>query len=309
MGIGTNAYITYAQTVNREDLIDIITNIDPVDTQFQSSIGSVDATATLHEWPIDTLDSAAANAHLEAETVSAAAITAPTRTTNRVQHLIKSFTVSDVQEAVKSAGNSSSASYLKAKKLKELARDIEFALISTATAVSGDSATAPVMKGALGWITTNQVTATSSTSASAVGETDFNSALAKVWAAGGKPKMFTVYCGTIQKGGIDAFTGNGTRFNEVNAKDALLNATVSVYNSSYGKVAVDLHQIMNGSYPGYVLILGDLSLWRKAWLIKPGGFEKLARQGTYTQYQVACSLTLEAGNQKGAARMSGYKSS
>jgi hypothetical protein len=304
MAIGTNAFTSYGKVVDREDLVDIIKNIDPVDTQFQSSIGSVNATATLHEWPVDVLAAAALNVNLEAVIVSATAITAPTRITNRCQHLIKSFTISDVQEAVKSAGNSSSSSYQKAKTLKELARDLEYSMIINSAAISGDTATAPKMCGAIGAIATNVVCGAT---ASAITEAQFNTLLATVWATAGKPKAFTMFMGVVQKKIVDAFTGNGTRFNEVDAKDAALNATVSVYYSSFGKCLLDLHQIMHSDAPGRILCFADLSNFRKAWLIKPTGFEKMARTGTFQQYAVSCSLTLEYGAEKSAGQSYNFK--
>lgn len=49
MAIGTNTYTTYDTAGMREDLIDEISNIDPVETWFQSSIGSARAKQRYHE--------------------------------------------------------------------------------------------------------------------------------------------------------------------------------------------------------------------------------------------------------------------
>jgi hypothetical protein len=42
----------------REDLADVIYNISPTDTPFQSSVGRTKATAVYHEWQTDSLAAA-----------------------------------------------------------------------------------------------------------------------------------------------------------------------------------------------------------------------------------------------------------
>ena len=42
----------------REDLADVIYNISPTDTPFQSSVGRTKATAVYHEWQTDALEAA-----------------------------------------------------------------------------------------------------------------------------------------------------------------------------------------------------------------------------------------------------------
>ena len=62
MAILSNTYTTYDTVGMREDLIDVISNIDPVSTWFQSNIGNTRATQRLHEWLLDALAAPAANA-------------------------------------------------------------------------------------------------------------------------------------------------------------------------------------------------------------------------------------------------------
>ena len=61
MAVPSNTYQTYQSIGNREDLIDIIENISPVDTFVTSNTGSKRATAVLHEWQTDALAAAAAS--------------------------------------------------------------------------------------------------------------------------------------------------------------------------------------------------------------------------------------------------------
>src|SRR3990172_9424745 len=129
MAIPTNNFTTYDSIGNREDLINIITNISPVDTWFTSKIGNTKATSRFHEWQTDSLASPAANAHIERDTITATAITPTTRTGCYTQILQKSFMVTNTQDVVDKAGRDTDTAYQLQKNMKELAMDIEYALL------------------------------------------------------------------------------------------------------------------------------------------------------------------------------------
>ena len=76
MAIVTNTQQTYQAIGRREDLSNTIYNIAPSDTPFMSMIGKAKATNTLAEWQTDSLDAAAANAHIEGDDYAYDAITA-----------------------------------------------------------------------------------------------------------------------------------------------------------------------------------------------------------------------------------------
>lgn len=302
MAIGTNTFQTYVAIGNREDLIDLIENISPSENWFTKNTGRATAKAVYHEWQTDSLAAATANAHTEGEVASAAAITPTVRIGNYTQIIVKDFSVTETQEATVAAGRDSEIAYQKAKHLKELANDIEYALIVNSAAVSGASATARQLKGVLGWITTNVTTATSATSASAVNETDFNANLALIWAQGGVPS--TAIMGAVQKRAISAFTGNNTRFNDI--ERAKIQAKVDVYMSDFGEVRTKLHRVMNTAAPGQVVIFGEMRLWRKAFL-RQKGWEMMAKTGSFEHWHIESELTLESLQEKGSGKLTGYK--
>jgi len=68
--------------------------------------------------------------------------------------------VSETQEVVNKAGRKSEVNYQTQKKLRELAKDIEYALVVNAASAVGASGTARTMKGISGWIATNVTTGT-----------------------------------------------------------------------------------------------------------------------------------------------------
>lgn len=306
MAIATAAFTTYTAIGNREDLSDIIKNISPVDTFFTSNTGDTDAKARYHEWQTDALAAAAANAQIEGDDSMAATAVTPTgRAGNYTQILRKVWTITETQEVVEKAGRKSEQAYQAQKNLKELATDIEYALVINAAAASGATGTARTLKGALGWITTNV------SSASATGldltETLYNDNLALIWAQGGRPQH--TLCGAYQKRKISAFTANSTRFNDTEKSGKnTLQAAVDVYKSDFGAINIHLHYIMNAAAASVVLNLGDMNLWNKAWLRRPA-VKELAKTGDATKKMAIAELTLASLQEKGAGQITANKSS
>lgn len=296
MAIGTNMFTQYETVGLREDLIDVITNITPVDTWFQSTIGSGVAKQKYHEWQADVLASPAANIQIEGNQWAATAITPTVRTGNYCQILGKAFLVAESQEDASKAGRSSEVNYQKANKLKELANDIEYALIVNSSSAAGASGTARQLKGLAGWISTNVSTGTG-TGNEILTESMLLDNLQLIWAAGGKPSNSIM--GSFQKRKIDGFTTN-TR--NINADQKKLVSTISVYESAFGIISLRLHHVMETSLPGYVITLGDLGLWKKAWY-RPLKWKQLPYTGFGEFWAVEAELTLESRQQKGSGML------
>lgn len=295
--IPTNTFQTYAAIGNREDLIDIITNISPMDTWFTSNTGSTRAISTLHEWQTDALDTAAANAQIEGNDASAQAVTATTRLGNYTQILWKVFFISETQRAIVAAGRNDEVDYQTLKMSKSLARDIEYALVLNSASNAGASATARQLKGVIGWITSNVGTVSATTVA--LTEATYNKNLALIWAAGGYPTVTLV--GSYQKQQISGFTSNVRR---IEAEEKKLVNSVDVYESDFGMIMVRLHHILNDNFPGYVVNLGVMELWVKAWL-RPVNRIELAKTGSSDKYKIEAELTLESRNQAGSGMITG----
>jgi hypothetical protein len=290
MPVPSGTYQTYQSIGNREDLIDVITNISPIDTWFTSNTGSVRAKARVHEFQTDVLAAAAANAVIEGDDATTTAIVPTVRLQNSTQILRKVYRVSDTQEVIDKAGRGSEIAYQTVKNMKVLAKDIEFALIINAAEVVGTASVARELKGVLGFITTNSLT---SGSPRILTETLLNDNLSDIWAQGGVPA--TVLCGQFQKRTISAFTTN-TR--NVSADEKKLTAAVDIYQSDFGTIHVRLHHQMNTSQAGSLIVLGDMDNWKKAWL-RPIKREELARTGSSRQFMIEAELTLEGRAENG----------
>jgi hypothetical protein len=155
------------------------------------------------------------------------------------------------------------------------------------------------MKGMLGWVTTNVGTGTA-TGTEALTEDMYNDNLQSIWASGGDAP-YTTLTGAFQKRKFDGFTTN-TRY--AMADESKLTSAVNIYESSFGVATVRLHHQMNTTSPSVVLTLGDLSLWKKAWLRKTRE-DKIAKIGDAERYQCLAELTLSSRQEAGSGKITG----
>ncbi len=296
MAIGDNAFETYAAKGNREDINDVIANISPMDTWFTSTIGTTPVKATYHEWQTDALAAAAANSLAEGANFTDAACTATTRVGNYTQILSKVFSISATQESVDKAGRKSEIAYQTEKKMAELARDVEYALLINTAAASASAGSARTLKGVDGWVATNANTGTGT--ADTMREARLNDTLQTLWAAGGKPS--TVICGAGTKRAISAFTTN-TRY--MVADENKLASAVDIYQSDFGTIAVRLHHQVSATIPTKAIIFGDMDLWKKGYL-RPVKRVKQPWSGDGDLFSVVTEMTLESRQELGSAKLS-----
>jgi hypothetical protein len=304
----------------REDLEDVIYNISPMDTYFLSNVERMKASATLHQWQIDTLAAAStANAAIEGDDFDPTAVADTTRYKNYTQILRKEVVISGTLEAVDKAGMDTQMAYQIAKKGKELKRDLEAILLHNKGATAGAAASARTMAGVENWIfntahipatgqTTSTTTAPSSGvannapddgSSTALVEADVQTALATAWTEGGETDVILV--GTVLKRKLATFTGLATRFRDVGSKQqAQIIGAVDVYVSDYGN-----HKIVLSRYVRSTSILFlDMSLWGVAYL-RPFQAMDIAATGDAKKKMLLAEATLVAKNPLGHAKLTG----
>jgi hypothetical protein len=287
---------------NREDLSDILTNISPTETPFFSSIRRTSATGTFHEWQTDTLDDAAANAAVEGASAAPASGGTTTRIGNRTQIFTKELKVSGTQLSVSTAGRANEWSYQMQKRARELARDIEFALVNSsanaAGTAGGDTARqlegwgmAAITNATAGFLSSNVesllTTASDTGTRKNLSETNFNDLLQTIWNQGGNPD--SVYVGGYNKRVISGFSANATRTASVDFGDTRLNAAVDVYESDFGMVKLLLSR--------YVAVTNLALIETERWAVaelRPLTFTRLAKDGDSELGQYVTELTLAA---------------
>lgn len=305
--IGANSVLTFSLIGQREDLADVIFNIDPVDCPFSSTVSKTSATAVKHEWQKDNLAAAnTSNAAIEGQVFTADTRAPTTRLSNTAQILLKEVEVSGTSDAVSLAGRSKQMVYEMAKSAKELNRDIEAVLLNNQAALAGNSSTARQLRGLPAWFSTNLfggtgVTAGTNSTALVAGSDNLtlsedlvNTAHQGCFTAGGNPDILLVH--PSQRRVVSQFTGtNGTQ-KFVTADDKKLTATVSVYIGDFGtfKVVNSRFQRAKDAF----LLQSDL--WATAWLRKYQTID-IAKVGDSTRAMILAELTLEARQEAGSA--------
>ena len=307
----SNTFTSIAAVGNREDLSDIIYNVDPIDAPVVASIDRATASAVLHEWQTDGYAAAARdNAQPEGEDATTDAATATVRLSNTCQIMDKVARVSGTQRAVNSAGRSDELEYQVYKKTMELRRDIEASVLSHTAEVTGDTTTARKFGGLGTWLTSNLSEADDATTSTGAGnnartdgtnraltEAMLKEVLREAWNNGGDPECIVV--GSFNKQVISGFTGNATRMKT--AEDKKLMAAIDLYDSDFGELQIIpdrfCRPILGGSDT-----TGDLWVIQKDMLalatLRPVGIESLAKTGDSDRRQILTEFTLEVRNQK-----------
>jgi len=281
---------TYDDSARRESLLDIITNIDPTETQLMTGLGQSKATNILHEFPVDTLKVPGINTNVEGSDASySVARTNPSRKNNICQVVRIDFNVTDTEREVNHAGFQDRYAYELNKAMTEWKNDAEFSLMRAAVA-SGNDSTAREMNGVKNYIVTN-VTAPSGVSLS---EKQLNDYVNNCWNNGGN--VDEIYVGAILKRRISSFTANATKF-EANDDRRLVNA-VDVYESDFGVHKLFKHRYVTASGDTNYDIVGiENARWYTAYLREPKHVP-LAKTGSATKGMIEGELTLEGRAEK-----------
>jgi len=288
---------TFGLIGEREDLTDILTIITADDTPLFSTLAKSKASMTLHEWQTVALSDTAENAQVEGFTASYTASTPTVRTNNYTQIFNKTIEVSETALAVNYAGRANEFAFQAKLMMKELARDIERAIIQQ-TATAGGALGARKMKGILGWLTTNSLTAASAaTVQTAMTEARYNNLLEDIYDNGGFPNA--TYCNGYQKRQISAFSTAGATRN-VSSDDKRLVANIDVYESDFGMQSIKLDRHM----PKSQIMIIDESMFNIPILRTPK-MTDMAKIGDGRRASIVGELTLAALNEASSGKYMG----
>lgn len=307
-------------TGNREDLLDIITNISPMDTLLLSGLEKVPANNIVHEWLTDILASFgnpdAANPNLEVQASAEGsdatfnALTPRKRLCNITHIIRRTFDVSDTQRDINTAGIRDEYVYQIRKASMELARFIEFALLHSIQQVQTTqgnavgvtprkmegfyqyaadndptcATTLGLSSAEMGTVTT--VTGTSPTSC--LDECILNTQLQAMWVKGAMTD--TMWLPAAQKRSLSNLTLNpnsNVRYN-INVADRTVINTVDFFQSDFGTIRAFLHRYQTSSR----ISMAEVNKLRIA-VLRPVLAVELAKLGSSTKGMVEWEGTLE----------------
>ena len=251
MAIVTNTFTTYDAKGVREELSNVIANISPEETPFQSNVGSENISNTFFEWQTDALAATSTTAVINGDDVASFDSTSATSRLGNYTHIRRrTLVLADNLEVVNKAGRQSELAYQMAKRGKELKRDVEAVLLSNNARVAGNSSTASETAGLPSWIASNVNAAGDATEATGDGtdartdgtqrnftEAMLKDAMQQAWAAGGSPSVLMV--GPHNKQVVSTFTGIAQQRYQApsNAPTTIIGAA-DVYLSDFGSVSV-----------------------------------------------------------------------
>lgn len=284
---------TYEQVGIKEDISDIISNISPTQTPFQTAIGNEKVTNTLFQWQEDSLRAVAANPVLEGADASFITVDPTVMRNNHTQIFAEAVQVSGTTDAVSTYGRARESAYQLAKSSKQLKRDLENAYVGTAqAAVAGADATARQMAGyqVQTDTSTNVYTGGASTAPS---ETNFLTCLQDIFQNGADPSIIQVTpANSVVFAGFAAAAGRYRTLQTGGDDKALVNV-VNLYVSPFGQQKVQVNRFLKASDS----LVFDPSMWSKVTL-RPWTRETLAKTGDSLKQMIVGEFSLKHKNVK-----------
>lgn len=299
-----NTFSAFDAVGNREDLSDLIANVDPYDTPAMSLLRTETAKATLKEWQSDTLEAAnLANAVIEGDDAVGDVIAPTVRLRNTLQTSTKVVIVSTIQERVDKAGRASELSYQIMKRGKRLKTDMEGIIMSNQARDAGSDTVARKLRGMEAWYATNVsrgaggASGTDTTAATDGTQRPFSEALLKtvlqLGYTNGANLKYAMF-GPFNRTQMSAITGGATKF--YNTQDKRLIATITVYESDFHVLKI----VPNRFTRDRTLHLLDPEYAAVAWL-EPITMQELAVTGLTKKRQMWGSFTLQVDTERAHA--------
>jgi len=302
-----STFMTNGSANIREDVGDFIYSISKKNCTFMNMIGNEKASSNKVEWLEDVDRAATTNRKPEEWSGTPSAKTLPTRLYNYTQKFADMFMVDDTMQKAAKIGRKDEIARITEKTMREVSKDIEYALLNNSTAPSAASAgVGGFMKGAKGFVTTNTYNFGGTTSAGNIlTEVIFQDALQKVYEADGDPGDVVTSPWVSRK--IAGFTGNPKAVINSESKDKTIGTEVAYYQSQFGLVKVNIAKILEPKDVSTVkydyMFVIDRSKWAIAWLDKLY-FERQAKQGFNTPVLVAAECSLKSYNEATNFQMS-----
>jgi len=231
--------VTYDDGNRLEDVLLFVVHVSPMETPLLSGLAKGRAYGTLHEWPEYAVNSSYAdNAQIEGTSFASATNSAPARLYNTTQIFTKTYDVSSTEQWVKGAGINNMLTFQQQEMLKEIATDIEHAILRGSRA-TGNASTARRMAGLLNFITTNTTAVQSGTQLT---ESFFNGVLEDIYGNAPVGTVDEIYVGPRLKRVISAYSYGQTK--NTFAEDKRMVNALDYYESDFGAQKVFLHRDM-----------------------------------------------------------------
>ncbi len=285
-------YSTYESIGIKEDISDIISNLSPTKTPFQSMIGRDKCKNRTFSWLEDSLRAVQVNANAEGFTAADATLTPAVLRTNTTQILEKTIKVSATEDAVDQYGRAKETAYQLAIAGEEIKRDLEHAMVGLNQAmVAGSAGVARKFASADSQIAAANIVAGGT---AALTEAMLLSAGQKAYTAGADPSVFMIKPADSLI--VAAFTGASGRARSFNDGTKTVTNAVNLYVSPFGEYKVVLNRFIKTTNA----LLIDPEMWQLVTL-RPWTKQPLAKVGDAETTMIVGEFSLKHKNQLGSA--------
>jgi len=295
---------TYDIVGIKEDVSNIITNISPTKTPFQSMIGSEGCTNTNPQWQEDSLINPASNAAIEGADAGTAVAQATVMRNNSTQILTKTAKASGTADVVRKYGRDKELSYQLGLRSMELKRDLEFALVGTGqNQVVGSDSVARMFAGYQAQVAASS---TVTNTASPLTEANVLTVAQECYVQGAEPNILMVKPSdapkiALWKSGV-APGGTVARTDRVENSTKKLYNVIDVYVTPFSEEGLKV--VINRFQLATTALIFETTMWKK--LVLRNWFrETLAKTGDSTNVQIVGEFSLKHRNYAASGLITG----
>lgn len=284
--------------IHHEDLTDVLTILDSVQTPFFSGAPKIRARDVVHSWPVDALASPSSAGAPDGVDFSADTPTTPVRLMNGTQIFRKDVAVSDRERDANPAGIRDMYDHQIMKRMKEMARDCEYTIFRNAAAnnsATGQESSAISAAPYMGGIRNFGITLSGVTGSPGFVTGDLVNLTQTMFNNGAEPDSIWMAPATkIQF--VNQTLGTAINVRNIAATDQRLVANIDVFETPLNQllaVVTDRFIPMGtASASAYGYYVGDRSMAKLAFF-RPPQHKQLGKTGDNTKGIVLMELTLE----------------
>ena len=285
-------YQTFQQVGIKENISDIIVNLSPTKTPFQTNIGTEKVHNVLFQWQEDSLRAVAVNAQVEGADPTYITTTPTVMRNNVTQILNEAVVVSDTAETVTVYGRAKELAYQMQKSASQVKRDLENAFVGTAqTLVTGNSSTARQFNGAQQMVQAGNISYAGA--ATNISEALLLTNLQACFTAGAEPtRVMVTPSNSVIVAGFAAAAGRYRTIpgEKVGDTSGIVNV-VNFYVSPFGEVKIEINRFIRVKNT----LVYDPKQWSKA-VLRPWTREALAKTGDATKQMIVSEQSLKHKN-------------
>jgi hypothetical protein len=285
-------YTSFDEVGIKEQVSNVISNLTPRKTPFQSGIGDEKVTQPLFQWQEDSLRAAGQNAAVEGADAAFTTIVPTVMRNNYTQIFQEAIQVSDRADVISAYGRKKEFAYQMAKTAAQVKRDREYVLVGSAgTKSAGSKTVASTMAGVQAQVDpTCVIHSGASDGSKPLTEALLVTALKTAYNNGADvSRIMVTPDNSVVLAGFAAAAG---RYRTIQGSDAkkIVNV-VNLYVSPFGEQKVEINRFMK---PGNTLVF-EPEQWTNVTL-RPWGKKDLAKTGDSTKAQLLGEFSLKHKN-------------